>query len=183
MKRLVKRYPHPGAQRFAVWFCSECGTRMPHKVKTTDNMLIPAGVLDADPGMRPENSIFWKSKSAWYVSPTSCRNSTNTSKRPVRIAQNQPWASRCNSPRLALSIGACLSLAQPYPAKPVRIIVAFPAGGGTDIVARTISPKLAEALGQQVVIDDRGGASGLVGTELGGESTARRLHALHGHAR
>jgi hypothetical protein len=38
-------------------------------VKTTDNMLIPAGVLDGDPGMRPEHSIFWKSKAAWYVPP------------------------------------------------------------------------------------------------------------------
>ena len=68
-ENLVKRFDLPGAQRFAVWFCPECGTRMPHKIKTTDNMLIPAGVLDADPGVRPENSIFWKSKAAWYVSP------------------------------------------------------------------------------------------------------------------
>jgi tripartite-type tricarboxylate transporter receptor subunit TctC len=66
----------------------------------------------------------------------------------------------------ALAVFALSALAQPYPNKPVRIIVAFPAGGGTDIVARTISPKLSEALGQQVVIDNRGGASGLVGTEL-----------------
>ena len=65
----LKRFPHPQSERFAVWFCTNCGTRMPHKVNTTDNMLIPAGVLDADPEMRPTNSIFWKSKSAWYVSP------------------------------------------------------------------------------------------------------------------
>lgn len=56
--------------------------------------------------------------------------------------------------------------AQAFPAKPVRIIVAFPAGGGTDIVARTISPRLGEYLGQQVVIDNRAGAGGLVGTEI-----------------
>jgi len=66
---LLKRFPHPQSERFAVWFCANCGTRMPHKVNTTDNMLIPAGVLDADPDMRPTNSIFWKSKSPWYVSP------------------------------------------------------------------------------------------------------------------
>ena len=66
---LVKRFDMPGAKRFAVWFCPQCGTRMPHKIKTTENMLIPAGVLDGDPGMRPENSIFWKSKAAWYVAP------------------------------------------------------------------------------------------------------------------
>ena len=55
--------------RRAQVFCPECGTRMPHKVNGTENMLIPAGVLDADPGMRPTNSIFWKSKSPWYLSP------------------------------------------------------------------------------------------------------------------
>ena len=60
--------------------------------------------------------------------------------------------------------------AQTFPSRPVRIIVAFPAGGGTDIVARTLSPKLSEALGQQVVVDNRGGASGLVGTELAAKS-------------
>jgi hypothetical protein len=65
----VKRFDLPGAKRFAVAFCTECGTRVPHKVGTTGNVLIPAGLLDADPGMRPENSIFWKSKAAWYVAP------------------------------------------------------------------------------------------------------------------
>jgi hypothetical protein len=65
----VKRFDLPGAKRFAVWFCPECGTRVPHKIKTTENMLIPAGLLDGDPGMRPENNIFWTSKGDWYVSP------------------------------------------------------------------------------------------------------------------
>jgi hypothetical protein len=64
---LVKRFNLPGAKRFAVAFCTQCGTRVPHK--TGENMLIPAGLLDSDPGARPENSIFWKSKAAWYVSP------------------------------------------------------------------------------------------------------------------
>jgi hypothetical protein len=66
---LVKRFDLPGAKRFAVSFCPSCGTRVPHKVGTTSNMLVPAGVLDADPGVRPENSIFWKSKAPWYVPP------------------------------------------------------------------------------------------------------------------
>ena len=64
---LTRRFNLPGAKRFAVAFCTQCGTRVPHK--TGDNMLIPAGLLDGDPGARPEKSIFWKSKAAWYVSP------------------------------------------------------------------------------------------------------------------
>jgi tripartite-type tricarboxylate transporter receptor subunit TctC len=54
---------------------------------------------------------------------------------------------------------------QPFPSKPVKIIVAFPAGGGTDIVARIVGQKLSEAWGQPVVIDNRAGASGTIGTE------------------
>ena len=65
----ITRFPLPGAQRFAVWFCSRCGTRAPHKVAGRDDYLIPAGVLDADPGKRPENSIFWNSRAPWYVEP------------------------------------------------------------------------------------------------------------------
>ena len=61
---------------------------------------------------------------------------------------------------------ASTSSGQAFPSKPIRIIVAFPAGGGTDIVARMIAPKLGEALGTQVVIDNRAGAQGVVGTEL-----------------
>jgi tripartite-type tricarboxylate transporter receptor subunit TctC len=53
-----------------------------------------------------------------------------------------------------------------YPAKPVRIVVPSSAGGGTDIVARIVSPKLSERLGQQIVIDDRPGAGTMIGGEL-----------------
>ena len=55
--------------------------------------------------------------------------------------------------------------AQSFPAKPVRIIVAFPAGGGTDITARVIAPKLTDIWSQQVLVDNRPGASGTIGTE------------------
>ena len=65
----VTRYKHAGSQRFAVWFCSQCGTRVPHEIPVRGDVLIPAGVLDADPGMRPEMNIFWNSKSPWYVEP------------------------------------------------------------------------------------------------------------------
>jgi len=65
----VKRFDLPDAQRFAVCFCSNCGTRVPHKIRTTENMLIPAGLLDCEIDARPENSIFWDSKASWYVAP------------------------------------------------------------------------------------------------------------------
>ena len=53
--------------------------------------------------------------------------------------------------------------AQTYPAKPVRLVVPFPPGGSTDLVARTFSPKLGEVLGQQIVVDYKGGAGGSIG--------------------
>ena len=58
------------------------------------------------------------------------------------------------------------ALAQTYPAKPVRMIVPFPAGGATDIVARLIAQKLGDAFGQQVIVDNRGGAAGTIGSDL-----------------
>ena len=56
--------------------------------------------------------------------------------------------------------------AQAYPNRAVRVIVPFPPGGGTDIISRTVAQKLNESWGQPVVVDNRGGANGLIGTEL-----------------
>ncbi len=56
--------------------------------------------------------------------------------------------------------------ADTWPNRPIRLIVPFPPGGGTDLVGRSVGNKLAEALGQKVVIDNRGGAGGNIGTEL-----------------
>ena len=67
---------------------------------------------------------------------------------------------------LALALLSSAAAAQGYPSKPVRVVVSFPPGAGVDIVARTVMPKLADALGQQFVIDNRAGASGNLGSEV-----------------
>ncbi len=77
----------------------------------------------------------------------------------------------------ALAVPWCAGLAadakpQGYPARPIRIIVPFPPGGGTDFVARVIAPPMSEAFGQNVIIDNRSGAQGVVGTKLGAQATA-----------
>jgi tripartite-type tricarboxylate transporter receptor subunit TctC len=65
---------------------------------------------------------------------------------------------------LAAPAGA--ARAASFPDRPVRLIVPYPPGGGSDVVARLLAPKMSEGLGQQVVIDNRAGASGMIGTEL-----------------
>jgi tripartite-type tricarboxylate transporter receptor subunit TctC len=58
------------------------------------------------------------------------------------------------------------AFAQTYPARPIRMIVPFPPGGSTDLVARVVAQKMSDAWGQQVVVDNRPGANGMIGTDL-----------------
>jgi tripartite-type tricarboxylate transporter receptor subunit TctC len=67
---------------------------------------------------------------------------------------------------------ACTSvLAQQFPTKPIRMIVPFAPGGNTDIIARAFTLKMGETLGQQVIVDNRGGAGGAIGTEAAARAT------------
>jgi tripartite-type tricarboxylate transporter receptor subunit TctC len=61
--------------------------------------------------------------------------------------------------------------AQAYPSKPIRMIIPFGAGGSTDVLIRIVATRLPDALGQQVVIDNRTGAGGMIGTDIGAKST------------
>ena len=68
---------------------------------------------------------------------------------------------------LALSLAACaLASAQDYPSRPVRVVVPYPPGGPTDVIVRVVGNRLSESLGQPVVIENRAGASGMIGAEL-----------------
>ena len=85
-----------------------------------------------------------------------------------------------------LLVAACLihtggAIAQAYPSKTVRMIVGFPPGGGTDVVARVLAQKLTEWWGQPLTVENRAGATGTIGADVVAKSTADGYTLLMGH--
>ena len=76
--------------------------------------------------------------------------------------------------------GTGMAAAQSYPVKPVRLVIPQAAGGSTDILSRTVGQKLAESMGQQVVMENRAGANGIIGTDLVAKSAADGYTLLSG---
>lgn len=66
-QELVGRFEHQGAKFFATCFCKNCGSSLPWPVKCGKNIVVPAGTLDEDPGIRPQQNVFWDSRPSWFV--------------------------------------------------------------------------------------------------------------------
>ena len=93
---------------------------------------------------------------------------------------SSPRIARCLAFVLAIGLAPHL-LAQTYPARPIRLVVPFPPGGAVDFYARVVQPALSEALGQSVLIDNKAGASGMVGAGIVAQSPADGYTLLLGN--
>ncbi len=88
----------------------------------------------------------------------------------------------------ALAAGAAGSVmpgaakAQAWPSKPIRLIVGFAPGGGTDIIARAMAPRLSELLGAQIVVENRAGASGAIGADMAAKAAPDGYTLVMGHS-
>ena len=84
------------------------------------------------------------------------------------MKNNQVWSLLLAA---ATTLSSAMAAAQAYPAKPIKVVVSFAAGGGADFLGRTIAAELASQFGQSVVVENRGGASGTLGTNYVAKST------------
>src|SRR3954447_3196605 len=80
------------------------------------------------------------------------------------------WAAMAAAIAVSLCLQGGASPAQDYPTHPITLVVPYPAGGGVDALARMIAPKLSDALGQQVVVENKAGAGGVIGTRAAARS-------------
>lgn len=64
---LVGRYEEPAAKFFATCFCKRCGSSLPWAVQGGKNVVVPAGTLNEDPGIKPQQSVYWESRASWLV--------------------------------------------------------------------------------------------------------------------
>lgn len=85
-------------------------------------------------------------------------------RRPRTAAWRRPIAGRVAM--IALLAAPCIASAQDYPNRPIRMVAPFPAGGGADIYGRILAKKMSEIFQQQLVVDNRSGANGIIGTEI-----------------
>jgi len=63
---LIRRYQIPEARSFSKCFCTHCGSALPYVSRNGEYLIVPAGVLDGDPGVVPERQIFWDIRACWY---------------------------------------------------------------------------------------------------------------------
>lgn len=71
---LVGRFEHPDAKYFATCFCKICGSSMPWAVQGGVNVVVPVGTLDEDPGIAPQQNVFWGSRPDWLTSDCELKN-------------------------------------------------------------------------------------------------------------
>jgi hypothetical protein len=64
-EEMIGRFEHPEAKHFATCFCKQCGSSLPWKAQSGGAVIIPAGTLDQDPGIKPAQNIFWKYRAPW----------------------------------------------------------------------------------------------------------------------
>src|SRR5437868_8898279 len=96
-----------------------------------------------------------RSTGSWYAFLTG----NPDQRRPMRTLSKRVFA-------LAFAAVACVAQAQPYPSKLVRIVVPFPPGGSTDLLARKLGEKLQASMGQPFIVENKPGAGGAVGSEF-----------------
>src|SRR4051812_15972064 len=92
----------------------------------------------------------------------------------VRAFQERTVVEMSLSRRVALSLPllalAASARAEAWPTKPLRLVVPYPAGGPTDVLARALAAKMSEGLGQQIVVDNKPGGAGNIGSDIGAKA-------------